>query len=77
MTKDNRVINTENLPSNKMMYKKSGSGLSGGGIAGIVIACVVALVIASIIAIMLKKSNPQIQNSSSVIQANSADNLNG
>jgi hypothetical protein len=26
---------------------------------------------------MLKKSNPQIQNSSSVIQANSADNLNG
>ena len=59
------------------MYKKSGSGLSGGGIAGIIIACVVALIIASIVAIMLKKPNPPAPNSSSIFQANSVDNLNG
>ncbi len=69
-------INTGTNLKNKM-YQKSGSGLSGGGIAGVVIACVVALVIASIIAIMLRKPKPQIQNMSSVIQANSVDNLNG
>ena len=39
------------------IYRKSSSGLSGGAIAGIVIACAVALIIASIAAIMLKKSS--------------------
>jgi len=37
-------------------YRKSSSGLSGGAIAGIVIACVVVLIIASLVAIMMKKS---------------------
>ena len=39
------------------IYRKSSSNLSGGAIAGIVIACAVALIIASIAAIMLKKSS--------------------
>ena len=39
-------------------YQKSSSGLSGGAIAGIVIACVVALAAASIAAIMLRKPTP-------------------
>ena len=70
-------INTASEIKNRIYSKKSGSGLSGGGIAGIVIASVVALVIASIVAIMLRKPKPRIQNTSSIIQANSVDNLNG
>ena len=70
-------INTASEIKNRIYSKKSGSGLSGGGIAGIVIASVATLVIASIVAIMLRKPKPRIQNTSSIIQANSADNLNG
>jgi hypothetical protein len=70
-------INTASEIKNRIYSKNSGSGLSGGGIAGIVIASVVALVIASIVAIMLRKPKPRIQNTSSIIQANSVDNLNG
>ena len=69
-------INTASEINNRMYLKKSGSGLSGGGIAGIVIGCVAALIIASIVAIMLRRPKPRIQNTSSVIQANSVDNLN-
>ena len=69
-------ITTGNILKNRIYQKSEESGLSGGGIAGIVIACVVALVIASIIAIMLRKPKPPIQNTSSVIQSNSVDNLN-
>ena len=69
-------ITTGNTLKNRIYQKSEESGLSGGGIAGIVIACVVALVIASIIAIMLRKPKPPIQNTSSVIQSNSVDNLN-
>ena len=43
-------------------YSKSSSGLSGGPIAGIVIACVVALAVASIADIMLRKPTPQVDN---------------
>ena len=70
-------INTASEIKNRIYSKKSGSGLSGGGIAGIVIASVATLVIASIVAIMLKKPKTRIQNTSSIIQANSVDNLNG
>ena len=44
--------------SARYSYNKSSSGLSGGAIAGIVIACVVALAAASIAAIMLRKPTP-------------------
>ena len=44
--------------SGNRYYSKSSSGLSGGAIAGIVIACVVALAAASIAAIMLRKPAP-------------------
>ena len=45
---------------------KSSSGLSGGAIAGIVIACVVVLAAASIAAIMLRKPSPPIDNTTVV-----------
>ena len=55
-------------------YRKKSSGLSGGAIAGIVIACVVVLVAASIAAIMLRKPSPPIDNST-VVGLKSTDNI--
>ena len=52
--------------SGNRYYSKSSSGLSGGAIAGIVIACVVALAAASIAAIMLRKPAPPIDNTTVV-----------
>ena len=49
-----------------VFYSKSSSGLSGGAIAGIVIACVVVLAAASIAAIMLRKPSPPIDNTTVV-----------
>ena len=51
---------------NRYTYSKSSSGLSGGAIAGIVIACVVALAAASIAAIMLRKPTPPVDNTTIV-----------
>ena len=53
-------------PGNRYSYSKSSSGLSGGAIAGIVIACVVALAAASIAAIMLRKPSPPVDNTTIV-----------
>ena len=51
---------------NRYSYSKSSSGLSGGAIAGIVIACVVVLAAASIAAVMLRKPSPPIENTTIV-----------
>lgn len=51
---------------NRYTYNKSSSGLSGGAIAGIVIACVAVLLAASIAAIMLRKPAPPIDNTTVV-----------
>ena len=59
---------------NKYTYNKSSSGLSGGAIAGIVIACVVALAAASIAAIMLRKPAPPLDNTSIVDLKNEISN---
>ena len=55
-------------------YRKSSSGLSGGAIAGIVIACVVVLAAASIAAIMLRKPSPPIDNTT-VVGLKTVDNI--
>ena len=54
--------------SSEVRYTKSSSGLSGGAIAGIVIACVVVLVAAAIAAIMLRKPTPPIDNSTTAVE---------
>ena len=51
---------------NRYSYNKSSSGLSGGAIDGIVIACVAVLLAASIAAIMLRKPAPPIDNTTVV-----------
>ena len=51
---------------NGIIYTKSSSGLSGGGIAGIIIACVLALVAALIAAIILRKPTPPEDNTTIV-----------
>ena len=48
------------------VYKKSSSGLSGGAIAGIVIACVAVLIAAAVAAIMLRKPSPPVDNTTVV-----------
>ena len=59
---------------NNPIYRKSSSGLSGGAIAGIVIACAVVLIIASIIAMMLRKPAVPVNNTSSVVGLRTVDN---
>ena len=58
---DSSFVTASNTGSGNI-YRKSSSGLSGGAIAGIVIACVVVLVAASVAAIMLRKPTPPIDN---------------
>ena len=81
MTDENAIIEINDanstVPSgNNVVYRKNSSGLSGGAIAGIVIACVVALIAASIVALMLRKPTvtPPIDNTTAV-QLRSVDNL--
>ena len=54
------------IANSNSIYRKNSSGLSGGAIAGIVIACVVVLAAASIAAIMLRKPSPPIDNTTVV-----------
>lgn len=55
-------------------YSRSSSGLTGGAIAAIVIACVVAIIGASIAIIMFRKPTPPIDNTT-VVELRSADNI--
>ena len=60
--------------TNQAVYRKSSSGLSGGAIAGIVIACAVVLIIGSVIAMMMRKPAPPLDNSTSVVGLRPIDN---
>jgi hypothetical protein len=65
---------------NNIIKRKSSNGLSGGAIAGIVIACAVALIIVGILAFMVTKQNKnqeiQKNNSTSVVGLRTVDNSN-
>ena len=64
----NRIINPTGGSDgdNRSYYRRSSSGLSGGAIAGIVIACVVVLAAASIAALMLRKTDPTVDQTTVV-----------
>ena len=57
----------ESSQKNPTYYRKNSSGLSGGAIAGIVIACAAALIIATILALALKGPKAPVQNNSSIV----------
>ena len=59
---------------NQAKYRKNSSGLSGGAIAGIVIACIVVIIIGSIIAMMLRRPKAPVDNSTSVVGLRTIDN---
>ena len=65
-SEENSTTPVEYNGARNVFYSKSSSGLSGGAIAGIVIACVVVLAAASIAAIMLRKPSPPIDNTTVV-----------
>ena len=63
-----------NPVTNRVGYRKTSSGLSGGAIAGIVIACAVVLIIGSVVAMMLRKPKAPLDNSTSVVGLRTVDN---
>ena len=68
---DSDSTNTNTI--NRSIYRKSSSGLSGGSIAGIVIACAAALIIATILALVLKGPKVPANNHSSIVGLKSDD----
>ena len=69
-------IDANPTTSSNAVYRKNSSGLSGGAIAGIVIACVVVLIAASVAALMLRKPTvaPPVDNTTAV-QLRTVDNI--
>jgi len=58
---------------NQAKYRKNSSGLSGGAIAGIVIACIVVIIIGSIIAMILRRPKAPMDNSTSIVGLRTVD----
>ena len=71
---DNTDAIIRTASSNGIRYRKNSGGLSGGAIAGIVIACVVVLAAASIAAIMLRRPKSNTDNTT-VVGLKTVDNL--
>lgn len=70
---DTTTTATKTDAVNNISYRKNSSGLSGGAIAGIVIACAVVLIAASIVAMMLRKPAPPLDNTT-VVGLKTVDN---
>ena len=66
--------NSTNPSRNPTFFRKNSSGLSGGAIAGIVIACAIALIIATVLAMFLKGSKAPTNNNSTVVGLKTFDN---
>lgn len=70
------ISDANSTTNSNAVYRKNSSGLSGGAIAGIVIACVVVLIAASVAALMLRKPTvaPPVDNTTAV-QLRTVDNI--
>ena len=91
-TLDNKVgiyLNTTNKTDNfsllkygkttknsNVVWRKTSSGLSGGAIAGIVIACAVTLILITILLMFLRKSKKTQENNSTIVGLKSVDYYN-
>lgn len=64
------------IGNKQLYYKKSSSGLSGGSIAAIVIACVIALIAIAIIAMLCRKTNVKAPFQESTLGINGYNSTN-
>ena len=71
----NQLITSESNNNSNVLSNKSSSGLSGGAIAGIVIACVAVLAAASIIAICLRRPKPVVDTTITVLGLQNGENI--
>ena len=71
---DTTAIKSTGQEDAPITYPKSSSGLSGGAIAGIVIACVAVLAAVVVTVFMIKKSSTPVDNSGTVADLKT-DNL--
>ena len=71
----NQIITSESINNSNVLSNKSSSGLSGGAIAGIVIASVAVLAAASIIAICLRRPKPVVDTTITVMGLQNGENI--
>ena len=71
----NQIITSESINNSNVLSNKSSSGLSGGAIAGIVIACVAVLAAASVIAICLRRPKPVVDTTITVMGLQNGENI--
>ena len=71
----NQLITSESNNNSNVLSNKSSSGLSGGAIAGIVIACVAVLAAASVIAICLRRPKPVVDTTITVMGLQNGENI--
>ena len=71
---NNLEITGAGTSNNNVYYRKNSSGLSGGAIAGIVIACAVVLILITILAMYLRRPKPTMDNNSTIVGLRSVDN---
>ena len=71
----NQLITSESINNSNVLSNKSSSGLSGGAIASIVIACVAVLAAASIIAICLRRPKPVVDTTITVMGLQNGENI--
>ena len=71
----NQLITSESINNSNVLSNKSSSGLSGGAIAGIVIACVAVLAAASIIAICLRRPKSVVDKTITVMGLQNGENI--
>ena len=69
-----KITGAGNTSNNNVYYRKNYSGLSGGVIAGIVIACAVVLILITILAMYLRRPKPAMNNNSTIVGLRSVDN---